>query len=91
MTESLEPRILGGNGDSEETRVVFARCFVADRVRAEYDFICDRFGPENVGWFRGMHFTLVNRISQWSIDLSDGTPRSIYFDTSNTIYPTNNT
>jgi hypothetical protein len=78
--------ILSGDGDSPESPIKFSVCDVKTRVAAEYRYICDRFGIEDVNWERGMHLTRPFSISDWNITLSDGSTRSVYFDTSNTIY-----
>lgn len=86
MPDSSSVRILSGDGDSEQTAIRFTPCDVRSRVAAEREYICTRFGPENVEWRRDVHFTRPGQISDWVIQLKDGTTRSVLFSTENTIY-----
>ena len=78
--------IIGGDGDSSQTAIEFRPCHLSTRVAREHQFICDRFGVENVDWEEEMHITSLDLQSVWSIKLSDGSERRVYFDTSQTIY-----
>lgn len=80
MFTDNQPSIVSGDGDSPETAVTFTPCSIPVRVAAERRYICERFGEENAGWTWEMHATPLDFISAWSITLSDGTQRSVYFD-----------
>ena len=86
MPQTRDIQIISGDGDSPETPIRFSPCTVAARVAAERDYIRRRFGTEGVDWTRGMHFSRFDQVSQWNIDLSDGTQRAVFFSTENTIY-----
>lgn len=78
--------IIGGDGDSAETAIEFRPCRLGARIAREHQFISERFGVENVDWEEEMHMTSLALQSVWSIRLSDGSERRVYFDTSQTIY-----
>ena len=80
-------KIISGNG-SADSPILFEPSTRAARISSEREFVCGKYGAEGRDWSEGIHFTSIGRealLSHWSIDLSDGTHRSIYFDTSNTI------
>jgi hypothetical protein len=74
------PTIVSGNGDTIETAVRFTPCDIPTRVKAERRYISERFGIEGADWQEKMHFTRPGFISDWIIELADGTNRSVYFD-----------
>jgi hypothetical protein len=78
--------IVGGDGESPETAVKFRPCHLQTRIARERRFICERFGTEFSDWEEELHMTSFDLQSVWSIKLSDGSQRSVYFDTSETIY-----
>ncbi|CAN5295013.1 hypothetical protein BH20ACI2_BH20ACI2_02020 [soil metagenome] len=82
MQGSTIPGIVSGDGDSAETAVEFEPCDRTTRVMSEDAYITRKFGQEGVDWIRGMHFTQRGFISEWQIELADGSSRSVYFDTS---------
>ena len=86
MSDSNAPAIISGDGESSESPVKFTPCRLPDRVAAEYRFICERFGREGEGWSEQRHFTSLDGQSVWSIELSGGSARRVYFDTDGTIY-----
>ena len=73
--------ILHGDGKTPETAIRFSECELADRIRAEREYISSEYGNEGSDWFREVHFTTMNMQSNWNIELSDGSKRSIYFET----------
>ena len=80
-------KIIKGDGKTIGTPVLFEPSTRAERVAAERTFICDRFGPEGVQWRRGIHFTLLGPdglVSNWAIELMDGSRVDLYFDVSST-------
>ena len=78
--------IISGDGDSSDSPIRFEPSNVASRVSAEFRYISARFGREKVDWEEQMHMTSLDFQSVWSIKLSDGTVRSVYFDTADTLY-----
>ncbi len=87
MTDKTQIVIVSGDGDTAETPIKFSPCDRAARIAAEYRYICNRFGVEDVDWNRGIHFTRIadsGLLSDWNIQISAGTYKSVYFDTGNT-------
>ena len=80
------PNVIKGDGLSSETAVLFEPCSVAARVKAEHEFICQRYGTENIHWFRSTHFTTSRFQSNWMIELDSGESVSLYFEIGDTIY-----
>lgn len=74
--------IVSGDGDSAEDPIRFEPCDRATRIMSEGAYISQRFGKEGVDWNRGMLLHSPGFISQWNIDLADGTSHAVYFDTS---------
>lgn len=86
QTMNTLPKIISGDGLSPDTAVLFESCRLEERIKAEYEFICERFGTENIHWFRGMHFTTICNQSNWNIDLDTGESVSIFFEIGDTDY-----
>jgi len=82
MQDTFGPTIVSGDGDSVGTPIKFTPCDRATRIAAEYRYICDRFGVEDIHWERQIHFTRPGFISDWGMKLADGTTRNVYFDSS---------
>lgn len=78
--------IISGDGKTPKTAVKFKPCRLLTRVARERQFVCEQFGIENEDWAREMHFTSDKGQSVWVIELADRSSRSVYFDTSSTIY-----
>jgi hypothetical protein len=80
------PRVLQGDGLTPETAVLFEPSHVKDRIEAEREFICERYGTENIHWFREWHFTTVDNQSNWIIKLDTGESAAFFFQLGDTSY-----
>ena len=80
------PKILSGDGESPETAVKFEPSVVSRRVAAEREFVCSKFGTENMHWTEEMHYTSMQMQSVWIIKTNEGDRREVYFETEGTIY-----
>jgi len=90
MSTTDEDLIISGDGKTAKTAVKFKPCRLLMRVARERQFVSEQFGIENEDWAREMHFTSDQGQSVWVIELADKTSRSVYFDTSSTIYDDDN-
>lgn len=77
--------ILSGDGETIETPVKFAVLDVPKRIRAERNFIVEKYGSEGAEWEELSHYTVMQpktykMISQWVLRLASGETVSVYFD-----------
>lgn len=80
------PKIIKGDGLTPETAVLFEPCHVTARVRAEQEFISERYGTEHLNWVCQWHFTTEKGHSKWVIELDTGESIAFFFELGNTIY-----
>lgn len=84
-------RIVGGDGLTADSAIVFSPTTVLRRGRAEFWYINYLFGYENEDWFRDGHMTIPDAsyeglLSSWDIRVKDGSQSQVYFSTTGTIY-----
>jgi hypothetical protein len=82
MHKGTVPHIVSGDGDSAKTPIEFPPCDRETRIAAERAYITGRFGPEDIDWTLGAHFSRPDFISHWQIKLPGGDTNSVYFDAS---------
>ena len=87
MNRSDKPdiRFAGGSGDSREDAIVIKNAANHRAgVDAEYLYLQERFGERDIHWKLVMQALLKGerRVDWLTIELLDGTTKSIYFDIS---------